>query len=312
MVCATLLRAMQYLRKLLPCLALCAVVPAQSIPIRPAITGIAFFRAVTTQPEEARSFYEGTLGYAPASKGQIEVYPVNPLQWIEVVHRVPLQPAVRMDAVGFTTRDAAALAAYLHARGVATTPLSGGEFSVHDPEGNLIVFVQQGSRDGVPGLVASAQPSLRAASHRMIHVGFVVHDAPKEDGFYRDILGFKPYWHGGMKPGTTDWVSLQVPDGTDWLEYMLNQPPNIDLRQTGVMDHFSLGVTHMADAVAQLKKNGCNSHDCTTTQMGKDGKVQLNVFDPDLTRVEFMEFEPSGTPCCSPFNGPQPGAEENR
>jgi hypothetical protein len=29
----------------------------------------------------------------------------------------------------------------------------------------------------------------------------------------------------GMKDDTTDWISQQVPDGTDWLEYMLVKGP---------------------------------------------------------------------------------------
>ncbi len=64
----------------------------------------------------------------------------------------------------------------------------------------------------------------------MIHAGFLVYQREAEDHFYREILGFRPYWHGGMKDSDTDWVSLQVPDGTDWLEYMLNQPEHPDLR----------------------------------------------------------------------------------
>ena len=55
----------------------------------------------------------------------------------------------------------------------------------------------------------------------MIHAGFVVHDRDAEDKFYKDLLGFHLYWQGGMKEGETDWVDMQVPDGTQWLEYML-------------------------------------------------------------------------------------------
>jgi hypothetical protein len=35
--------------------------------------------------------------------------------------------------------------------------------------------------------------------------------------------------------------------------------------------------------------------------MGKDGKWQANLYDPDGTRVELMEFQPVMKPCCSPF-----------
>jgi catechol 2,3-dioxygenase-like lactoylglutathione lyase family enzyme len=75
----------------------------------------------------------------------------------------------------------------------------------------------------------------------MIHVGFIVRDRDAEDRFYKNVLGFHIYWHGGMKEGQTDWVAMQVPDGTDWLEYMLNLAPHPDLRTTGVMNHISLG-----------------------------------------------------------------------
>jgi catechol 2,3-dioxygenase-like lactoylglutathione lyase family enzyme len=186
--------------------------------------------------------------------------------------------------------------------------LKNGEFGVRDPEGNLVIFVQSGSNK----LVANAPPSPTATSNRIIHVGFIVRDAAKEDAFWRDILGFHPYWHGGMTEQRTDWQSIQVPDGTDWLEYMLNLPPTPTLKQAGVMDHFSLGVTHMADAVAALQKNGCEGPNCTNSKVGRDGKVQLNLYDPDLTRVEFMEFTASKEPCCSPLLGKQPGPVEDK
>jgi hypothetical protein len=40
--------------------------------------------------------------------------------------------------------------------------------------------------------------------------------------------------------------------------------------------------------------------------MGKDGKWQANLYDPDGTRVELMEFEPVMKPCCSPFTAGSP------
>jgi len=35
--------------------------------------------------------------------------------------------------------------------------------------------------------------------------------------------------------------------------------------------------------------------------IGRNGKRQLNLYDPDLTRVELMEPKPVRTPCCSPL-----------
>ncbi|GAC1419393.1 MAG: hypothetical protein NVSMB62_12040 [Acidobacteriaceae bacterium] len=278
-------------------------------PTRPAITGIAFGRFYTTDADAAQRFYGNTLGLERKQSGSTWVYPVNHAQWVEILTTTPPpQPNVRMAAVGFTTRNAAQLQRYLEAKGIKPeTPISNGRFAVRDPEGNLVYFVQKGAEKEV----ASATPSPTATSSRIIHVGYIVHDRDKENAFWQEILGFKPLWHGGHTDDVTDWVSLQVPDGTDWIEYMLNPAPSPTLKQAGVSDHFSLGTAHMQDVVAALARNHCEGPNCTKSQMGRDGKIQLNLFDPDQTRVEFMEFAPSAKPCCSPFTGPPPTAKEN-
>jgi catechol 2,3-dioxygenase-like lactoylglutathione lyase family enzyme len=296
-------------QNLLIALVLCQVLPlgAQATK-RPAITGIAFARFYTTQLDAAQKFYGGTLGYRRIQAGKMLVYPVNHSQWVELLTSpAPPEANIRLAAVGFTTRNVHELQEYLAAHGVRTEePIRGGKFAVRDPEGNLVFFVQTGSNN----LVVKLPLLPNAASQRMIHVGFIVRDAAKEDAFWKDILGFRPDWHGGRTETTVDWQSAQVPDGTDWVEYMLNASPTPTLKQAGVMDHFSLGVAHMPDAIAQLQKNGCAGSECTASKVGRDGKVQLNLYDPDLTRVEFMEFAPVQEPCCSPFTGTNPGPEE--
>jgi catechol 2,3-dioxygenase-like lactoylglutathione lyase family enzyme len=282
---------------------------AQQGQQRPAITGIAFARFYTTDPAAADIFYGKTLGLRKIESGATSIYPVNSSQWIEVVSAAPPKPNIRMAAVAFTTRDAPALERYLTAHGIAIElPLKDGEFGVRDPEGNLVIFVQRDSQKKI--LHAPASPT--AASARIIHVGFIVHDRAVEDPFWRTLLGFTPYWYGGRADGVIDYVSQQVPNGTDWLEYMLNGPAEPALRQAGSMDHVSLGVEHIGDAIAALARNGCTGPACTSSKTGRDGKIQLNLLDPDQTRTEFMEFKPSGTTCCSPFTGPPPTAKESR
>jgi catechol 2,3-dioxygenase-like lactoylglutathione lyase family enzyme len=176
--------------------------------------------------------------------------------------------------------------------------------TVTDPEGHGLAFV--GAREPITPVTADSSSRQDANSGmRIIHAGFVVHDRAAEDHFYKDILGFHLYWHGGMKNDVTDWVDMQVPDGTDWIEYMLNIPADASHRLLGVMNHFALGVPDIHAAEQQLLKNGMKLTE--QPKIGRDGKWQLNLYDPDDTRVELMEFTPVEKPCCSEFTGPHPG-----
>jgi len=132
----------------------------------------------------------------------------------------------------------------------------------------------------------------------------VVKDREAMDKFYRDVLGFRLYWQGGMTDERVDWVSMQVPDGTDWIEYMLNIPADANKHLLGVMNHIALGVPSVQAAAEQLKKNGVKLTE--EPKIGRDGKWQLNLYDPDDTRVELMEFTPVEKPCCSEFTGTHP------
>ncbi|MGD0567442.1 MAG: VOC family protein [Candidatus Sulfotelmatobacter sp.] len=274
---------------------------------RPRITGIDHVSFYTTQPDGVKGLYSGILGLAsaaPVETGGLVRYMVGK-QWVGYSAAPDPNATDRMDHVAFATDNIGALRKYLIANGVAVPAIEGHtdhslSFTVADPEGHRIEFVERDK-----GETAMAPPD-SAVSRHMIHAGFLVYNRDAEDHFYRELLGFRPYWHGGMHPGETDWVSLQVPDGTDWLEYMLNQPAHPDLRLTGVMNHISLGVADMRKAQAILESHGWKPHGDEKAQMGRDGKWQLNLFDPDQTRVELMEFKPVEKPCCSDFTGPHP------
>jgi len=263
-----------------------------------------------------QKLYGGVLGLADApaiEPGGIVRYMVG-AQWVGYSAAPDPKATDRMDHVAFITDNLVGLRHYLSANGVKVSGVQGWSdhslsFSVVDPEGHRVEFVEHASVEHAAENTkadAAAPGSSAAVSRRMIHAGFLVHNRDAEDHFYRDLLGFHLYWQGGMKPDRTEWVAMQVPDGTEWLEYMLNQPEHPDLRVTGVMNHISLGVVDMKKAQAILESHGWKPHGDEKAQMGKDGKWQLNVYDPDLTRIELMEFKPVEKPCCSEFTGPHP------
>jgi len=237
-------------------------------------------------------------------------YYLSPTQFIEVLPLPPEQQSSlsRMACVAYTTTNAEALHAYLKSKSVEvsdlqTTPDHAHWFKTHDPEGNEVQFLQ-------PGKLTA--PSTKPIGTRIIHVGYLVHSKAAEDRFYRDILGFRPYWYGAMQPDRTDWISQQVPDGHDWIEYMMvgdgstTPPDHINAREVGVLDHFSIGVPNMEKAVTTLYAEDRLPPRHDGPQMGKDGKWQANLYDPDNTRVELMEFQPVMKPCCSAFTADSP------
>jgi hypothetical protein len=105
-------------------------------------------------------------------------------------------------------------------------------------------------------------------------------------------------WYGGMKDDRTDWVDMRVPEGKDWLEYMLNVH-NPSPKQLGVMNHLALGVENIQDAYKTVSEHGLKPAE--SPKIGRDGKWQLNLYDPNYTRAELMEFKPTQTPCWSPM-----------
>ena len=283
----------------------------QGKPTRPAITGISHVTLFADDFAKSQQFYASTLGWeqVPAGTPQAGVhFYANHLQYVELLSPPSKGLEDRLDSVAFSTADAEALRKYLAANGVkvptAVKLESNGDhsFAVRDPEGNKIEFTQPGSNAPKGG----ASISGRVSGH-INHAGFVVRDRATEDRFYKNLLGFHVYWEGGAKPGQTDWVMMQVPDGTDWLEYMLRLPLHPSRAQLASANHFSPGVVTMASLQKKLKQNGWTPGPKQQPPLlGVDGKWQYDLADPDGTRVEFMEFLPYRNPCCAPYTGRQP------
>ena len=279
---------------------------AQDQPTRPPITGIAHVRIYSADLRKSLEFYTGILGIAPRNAGCTGMtrpcFIVNDHQQIQLSEVASASPANLLAEIAFATPDIIRMRSYLLAHNVAVSPVTRDISGVarcvlHDPEGNTIAFVQFH-----PRIVFTAPPE--QISTRMLHAGFIVKDRAAEDRFYRDLLGFRMYWHGGFKDADNDWWEIQVPDGTDWIEYMLNISPTADKQERGVQDHFSLAVEQIKSAAARLREHGLKT--TGEPEIGRDGKSSFDIYDPDLTRVEFMEFKPAQPPCCNPYTASHP------
>ena len=284
--------------------------PIRGAPNRPKIFKIAYVRLLSSD-SNAATFYAKLSAINPRLSRNpdgeercvwCEIYSSEIFahlgEQVVLIKDDSLSPRNRVDEIVFEISNAKEMEQYLVSKGVvirSSTPRL-EYFDVLDPEGHRIGFVQ---RSGTP-----ENKSKHSSLLPLIHAGFVIHDRTAMEHFYKEVLGFHMYWHGGMKDKDTDWLDLQVPNGTDWIEFMLNVPADADKKLLGIMNHIALGVPDIHVAAKQLLTNGMKLTE--EPQIGRDGKWQLNLYDPDDTRVELMEFTPVEKPCCSDYTGPHP------
>ena len=290
---------------------------AQGAPVRPPITGISHLGLYGSDSAKTDYFYVHDLGAVkrddPENPKGVRYY-FSAVQFIEVLPFPDGYTGMsRLDHVAYDTTDAEGLRVYLAAHDIAVpASVSDGSdgsrwFDVSDPEGNKVEFLQPPKK--------SAPVPLNPLSKHIIHMGYLVHSRSAEDAFYRTALGFRPYWYGAFPDGkvSPQWVSQQVPNGTDWLEYMMvpgpetkGIPAGMSQHDVDVLNHFSLGVPNMEKAVTSLWSDRLSAPHDEGAKIGLDGKWQFNLYDPDGTRVEMMEFHASIKPCCSPFTASDP------
>jgi len=288
----------------------------QAAPARPPLTSVSHLAVYSSDAAKSEFFYVHDLGGLkrsdPENPKGVRYY-FNPIQFVEVLPLPAGPPSIeRMDHAAFNTPDVESMRRYLKASGIKVPShvAKGSDgskwFDVVDPEGTKIEFVQPPAS---PMPVAGGE----AISNHIFHVGFIIHNQELEDAFYKKVLGFRPYWWGGMNEHAHTWISQQVPDGTDWMEYMVvgdpkgrGIPPEMPQSTLGVLNHFAFGVDNMERVVTFLYNGERLSAKSDGPKIGRDAKWQFNLYDPDGTRAEIMEFQPIGKPCCSPFTAENP------
>lgn len=256
---------------------------------RPRITGISHVALRVSDASAARRFYGGTLGLTerPSADAARIVFAVGSRQ------RVILEPTLRagdddrLSHLAFETPDLSALEESLASRGMRVRKGGDDEESavrVTDPDGHDVELVQ--AKWPPPAAAAS---SSRALSTRILHAGLSVRDEQAAHGFYRDALGFSEIWRGGRPEGVTQWVNMRVPDGTEYLEYMLTAA-RPDRSRLGTMHHLCLLVPDMQAAWEEIgRRTAGAASQPGPPNVGVNGRWQLNLYDPDGTRIELME-----------------------
>jgi catechol 2,3-dioxygenase-like lactoylglutathione lyase family enzyme len=293
-------------------------------PARPKITGISHVGYFVSDLPKSIAFWHDFLGFDEAyslpkkdsTETRIAFIKINDRQHIELFNEPPTHPPNMMSHICFTVDDIEAMRAYLRSKGFDVKPGDGSKtktgdyaFEIKDPDGMLVEFVQS-LPDGMEAKAAGKfEPSTRI-SGQIYHVGFLVGNSQKSLDFYGNILGFQETWRGSPNPNELSWINMRVPDGTDYVEFMLYSK----LPDTyGGKNHLSLLVPDVQKAVDTLKARPAFKTYGKELKVAVDinQKRQVNLYDPDGTRVELMEANTiTGKPTPSSTAPPPPPAHD--
>lgn len=272
-------------------LAALAASQAPAPAARPPILGIAHVAIQTSDLQKARAFYGGVLGFGEEPPGRADraIFVVNSRQRIILQDGLPADRDERLINVGFDV-ELNKMQDYLTARSLPVVAMSQAPRTIrslqtNDPDGHAVQFLAMaGTAD------ATATPD-RRISRRILHAGLTIKDPAAADHFYKDALGFSETWRGGRPEGTISWINMRVPDGTDYIEYMLYPAAPPTRQQLGSAHHIALLVPDIQQALETVRARTASDdrNHRATPNIGVNNRWQLNVFDPDGTRVEFME-----------------------
>jgi catechol 2,3-dioxygenase-like lactoylglutathione lyase family enzyme len=287
---------------------------------RPRILGISHMALFVSDLQKSRWFYEDFLGYAEPynlkrDDGSVRIafIKINEDQYIELFTDSPKQEG-QLNHIAFYTDSAEGLRANLASLGakvpekVGKGKIGNSNFNITDPNGHTVEIVQYEPDSWTRRAEGKYLPDTRISTH-MAHQGVTVAALDASTKFYGGILGFQEFWRGSSSGKVLSWVNMRVPDGQDYLEFMLySKPP--DAREMGVKNHICLVTSDIEKAVASLKaRPAAKSYTLPIEiKVGVNGKRQANLFDPDGTRIELMEPNTLDGKPVPPSAAPPPNA----
>jgi lactoylglutathione lyase len=288
--------------KIAPLLLLLSAMAANAAEAkRPEILGVVHISLFAHDYEASRSFYHDFLGFEePYSlknadgSPSLTFFKLNDHQYLELGPE-KTAGSDRLNHYAIETTDAEAMRQYLASKAVAVPDhvpkgrIGNLNFMIKDPEGHSIEIVQYPADGWTMREKGKYMPDTRI-SKRLMHVGIIVTKFDEEMKFYEDVLGFQEIWRGSSTGKVLSWVNLKVPDGNDYIEFMLFKDPP-DPTRRGTAHHLCLEVPDIAASAAELAKKPYRSKYTHPLEpkTGVNRKRQLNLFDPDGTRTELME-----------------------
>lgn len=287
---------------------------------RPRILGIAHVAFYVSDLGNTRSFYKDFLGYEepfslkrPDGTERIAFIKINDQQYVELFAEEPPQPGLgRLNHVAFYVDNASQMRDYLAAHGTKVPDkvnkgrTGNYNFTIADPDGHGVEFVEYQPESQTGQNKGKFMPAGRISNHIM-HAGILVGAVEPAMKFYRDLLGFQEFWRGSANGTELSWINLRVPDGDDYIEFMLYKDPPTPEQQGG-KNHICLFSQDVQKSAAELESRPARSsyRRDIQVQVGKNQRRQANLFDPDGTRIELMEPATIDGKAAPPSHAPPP------
>jgi Tol biopolymer transport system component/catechol 2,3-dioxygenase-like lactoylglutathione lyase family enzyme len=260
---------------------------------RPRVLGLAHVALYAHDFEKSRAFYHEFLGFeepyslkSPDGSLSMTFFKINEQQYIELS---PEKEAGsdRLNHIAFQTNNAEAMRVYLAARGVKVPDhvskgkIGNSNFMITDPDGHQVEIVQYEPSGQTVGAQGKSIPRDRI-SQWLMHAGIGVTNVDADLKFYGDIFGMQETWRGSKDGKELSWINMKVPDGNDYLEFMLER---------GSAQHLCLMVPDTGAAVRALTAKPYSKTYGRTIEVrtGVNRRRQVNLFDPDGIRTELME-----------------------
>ena len=270
------------------------------------LLGLAHVGIRVSDLEKARAFYGGVAGLDEAfatkkDDGSVfcAYFKVNDHQFLEIFPGLPGDAVVPMTHIAFYTERLEDARSMILKLGIAATQIHKGprdgnlSFSIRNLPGQNLTFLE--FVQYMPGSLhtndVGKHLSARRISSHLEHAGIVTTDVDAAYQFYVEKLGFRETWRRpNPDTGKVALIHLRIPGGSgDYIELSnLSAVTNLTRARAGTAAHCSLEVPEIKAAYQETLRRG-ETKDRKEPRFGLDKRWQFNLFDPDGTRVEFMQ-----------------------
>lgn len=292
------------------------------------LLGLARVSLRVSDLDKARTFYSGVVGLEEAydvrnKDGSVAAayFKVNDDQFVEIIPGLKADEVRPMAGFAIRTDQIKKLRGMLVARGLTPGKIrtdsdgSTGFMLTNLPGQSLgyLEFVQYGPKSLAERTKGKYLSANRLSDH-LEHVGVATTDFNTACNFYVKTLGFHESYRrviNDQSHAALDHIQMPGPSG-DMVELFYPNRGPLKRNRAASMAHFALTVPDEQAVVAAAHSREPSVH-LGTPGYGMDNRWNFNLFDPDDTRVEFMQIvnpaHPTPALAVTPLNWHEPKSD---